>query len=310
MSRFTKYVWLVTLYIIGVIVWGAVVRATGSGAGCGNYWPTCNGAILPSVAELETFVEFFHRITSAIAGFLVLGMAVWAYRSPQSNLTRRYAMLSLLFIVIESLLGMFLVRMELVEDNSSALRAVMIALHLLNTLVLLGFLTLTGWASQRHAPVRFLKNVRVASLTILGLVGLALLSAAGAVTALGDTLIHHGVIDESTEHFLVDLRVIHPVMSIGVSAYLVVIWWQLREHFKRPLITRYAWIMTAFIVIQLLVGVLNIALRAPVWMQMLHLFLADVLWIVAILLTAEGLTESEETAEQPAYSPVPATSRV
>ncbi len=44
---FSRYAWGVLLWNVLVALWGAYVRATGSGAGCGSHWPTCNGEILP-----------------------------------------------------------------------------------------------------------------------------------------------------------------------------------------------------------------------------------------------------------------------
>src|SRR5688500_2735288 len=140
-SRFTKYAWFLVLYNMFVIVWGAVVRATGSGAGCGNHWPTCTGSILPSLEQLETVIEFVHRLTSGLDGILVIVLVVWAFRlQPVQAFVRRMAVMSLIFIIIEGGLGAALVRFELVAENSSWARAVMIGLHLLNTLILLAFL--------------------------------------------------------------------------------------------------------------------------------------------------------------------------
>lgn len=68
--RFARYAWFTTGFTVLVILWGAVVRATGSGAGCGNHWPSCNGQIIPWPAQIETLIEFIHRITSGLSGLL------------------------------------------------------------------------------------------------------------------------------------------------------------------------------------------------------------------------------------------------
>jgi heme A synthase len=296
-TRFVAYAWFVVAFTIGVILWGAVVRATGSGAGCGSHWPTCNGEVLPELAQMETMIEFVHRITSALSGVLVIGLLVWAYRLPKKNpLARRMALLSFIFILIEGFIGMLLVRLELVADNASVLRAVAIGLHLVNTYILLAFMVLTAWAGGRE-PGGWRWREAAAWLMIVGLVAMSLLSAAGAVTALGDTLfpmaeMRQGAFDnlDPTAQFLVDLRVIHPVLAIFVSAFLVGAGrWLFTQSNAQAVRRLVVWLMV-LVAVQLAAGVINIVLAAPVWMQMLHLLLADLLWIVMILLTAEVLT--------------------
>jgi heme A synthase len=93
-----------------VILWGAFVRATGSGAGCGSHWPLCNGELVPRAPQVETVIEFIHRATSGLAFLLVLGLFVLAWRVyPKGDLVRRAAALSFLFIVTEALVGAGLV---------------------------------------------------------------------------------------------------------------------------------------------------------------------------------------------------------
>jgi heme A synthase len=306
-SRFTKYAWFLVLYNMFVIAWGAVVRATGSGAGCGNHWPTCTGEILPSLHQLETVIEFVHRLTSGLDGILVIVLVVWAFRlQPVQWFVRRVAVMSLIFIIIEGGLGAALVRFELVADNSSWARAVMIGLHLLNTLVFLAFLTLTAWgASQEKTYIQITAQTRLFALFIIGMVLFAILSAAGAITALGDTLFPSESLiagmqqDLSpTAHFLIRLRVWHPIIAIITSIYLFALGWYVQRTASEHLATRINWL---FMVISLQIGVgfVNVALLAPLWMQVVHLLLADTLWIVLLLVTAETLTLATETAAEP-----------
>src|SRR5262249_24948503 len=74
-----RFAWLLVVYNIAVILWGAYVRATGSGAGCGSHWPLCNGEIVPRAAQAQTLIEFTHRITSGISLLLVAILAVWTW---------------------------------------------------------------------------------------------------------------------------------------------------------------------------------------------------------------------------------------
>jgi heme a synthase len=307
-SRFTKYAWFLVLYNMFVIVWGAVVRATGSGAGCGNHWPQCGGSILPSLERLETVIEFVHRLTSGLDGILVIVLVIWAFRlQPVQWFVRRMAVMSFIFIIIEGGLGAALVRFELVADNSSWARAVMIGLHLLNTLILLAFLTLTAWgASQEKTYFQITAQTRLFALFIVGMVLFAILSAAGAITALGDTLFPPqsvvGGIEQSlspTAHFLEQLRVWHPIIAIVTSIYLFTLGWYVqRSTPSEHLATRINWLFM-IIATQIGVGVMNIALHAPLWMQVVHLLLADTLWILLMIVTSETLTLATETAAEP-----------
>ncbi|MFN8454080.1 MAG: COX15/CtaA family protein [Anaerolineae bacterium] len=76
LDRFAKYVWTVLAYNLAVILWGAFVRASGSGAGCGSHWPLCNGEVIPRTPQMETLVEFTHRLTSGLALLLVIGLTI------------------------------------------------------------------------------------------------------------------------------------------------------------------------------------------------------------------------------------------
>ncbi|HEY3289368.1 MAG TPA: COX15/CtaA family protein, partial [Anaerolineae bacterium] len=184
------FAWCVTGFNMLVIAWGALVRATGSGAGCGSHWPQCNGSLLPDLARIETAIEFGHRVSSVLAGLLVIILVLWVMRSNLNRLTRLSSWSSLAFIILEGILGALLVRLELVADNTSTLRAGVVALHLVNTLMLLASLGLTAFASGRVKPVSLTRRpTRVVTWLLgIGLVAMALLSAMGAVTALGDTL--------------------------------------------------------------------------------------------------------------------------
>ncbi|MBN2469581.1 MAG: COX15/CtaA family protein [Anaerolineae bacterium] len=302
---FTRYAWLVVGYNVLVILWGAVVRATGSGAGCGSHWPTCNGEILHRPERVETLIELTHRLSSGLAGLLVLGLLVWALRAPLSRFTRRMAALSFIFILIEGALGAGLVLLELVADNASAGRAAAVGLHLANTFVLLAFLALTAWSSGtgRRVILRG-QGARILLLLGIALLGTALLSAAGAVTALGDTLFPAESLAEGlqqdfdpTASFLIRLRIIHPALAILTSLFLLYAgqaFMAAAPRARRPVLILYA-----IIAVQVVGGFINVALLAPVWMQVVHLLLADALWLALVISGAETLGEPAPLATPP-----------
>jgi heme a synthase len=313
-SRFTKYAWFLVLYNMFVIAWGAVVRATGSGAGCGNHWPQCNGEILPALHQMETLIEFVHRLTSGLDGLLVIVLVVWAFRlQPVQWFVRRMAVMSLIFIIIEGALGAALVRFELVTDNSSWARAVMIGLHLTNTLILLAFLTLTAWgAAQGKTYFQITAPTRIFAAFIVAIVLFALLSAAGAVTALGDTLFPSASLmaglqqDLSpTAHYLIRLRFWHPVIAIVTSVYLLGLGWYVQRQFASERVQTLINVLFMVIGLQIAVGFVNVGLLAPLWMQIVHLLLADCLWILLFVITAATLTlEPQQVQLMP---PLPVT---
>ncbi len=298
-KSFTRAAWGMTAYTILVILWGAVVRATGSGAGCGNHWPKCNGQIIPRPDSIEVLIEFSHRLTSGLAGLLALGLLVWAWRAyAPGSLVRRWAGVAFFLMLVEGFIGMLLVRLELVQDNASTLRAVAIALHLTNTFLLLASQAMTAWLAGRGEQFRWRAGLAgsLRGLLVVGVLGALLLSAAGAVTALGDTLfpaesLAAGIAQDldPTAHFLIQLRVIHPALAIVTVAYLYWLGGQLTglgaavTGWK----TRLYWLMG----IQVTAGFINIFLLAPVWMQVVHLLLADLFWLALVLLTAETLAE-------------------
>ncbi len=305
-KNFTTFAWVLVAYTMAVILWGAFVRATGSGAGCGTHWPTCQGDVIPRPESMETMIEFTHRLMSGVFGILVLGLLVWAFRVfPKGHLVRKTAVLTLIFTITESLLGAGLVLFELVAYNVSLARAFAAALHLVNTFFLLGFVTLTAWWSH-HTPTVRLNQGTLSWLLGIGLLSIMILSAAGAITALGDTIFPSETLLEGIQqdmdpgaHFLVRLRVWHPVLAIVSSVYLLYLVSYVIG--KRPFtnVSRWGNITRVIVIMQLAGGAINVILLAPVWMQMVHLLLADLLWINLVLLSASTLTVAvPEAAEQ------------
>ncbi len=296
MIRFVRYAWLVLIYNLGVIAWGAYVRATGSGAGCGQHWPLCNGVVVPRVEAVQTLIEFSHRLTSGLALLSVVVMFFWARRLVSAGHPIRVgATLSLAFMISEALLGAGLVLFQLVANDASAARAFAVAAHLFNTFLLLASLALTLWWASGGEAV-YLRTRRSDGWRIgLGAAVILFVSCSGAITALGDTLfpsesLAAGLAADlsATSHFLIRLRTIHPVLAVMAAAYLATSAWQIAGGHAAARNT--VKLLIALLAIQLLAGVLNVFLLAPVWLQLLHLLLADLVWIAYVVLAAEALT--------------------
>jgi len=299
LTKFAQFVWFVLAVNLGVILWGAYVRATGSGAGCGSHWPLCNGEVIPRSEQIETLIEFTHRASSGVAFLLVLGMLIWAWRIyPRGNAVRNGAILSMFFMITEALLGAGLVLFELVAENASAARALAISVHLVNTFLLLACISLTAWWASGGEPLKLRTGDTKIWLLAIGFLSVLVLGMSGALTALGDTLFPVSSLEEgirqdfsSAAHFLIRLRILHPTLAVVVSLYLIVIigWIISRvKNYGSKVLGR----LTIFlIVLQLLAGLINVILLAPVWIQLFHLFLSDTIWICLVLFAANSLTK-------------------
>jgi heme A synthase len=292
--RLARLAWLVLAWNLAVILWGAFVRATGSGAGCGAHWPLCNGEVLPRAPALETLVELTHRVTSGVALLAVFYLAFRVFRERAAgHPARRAASASVFFILTEAAVGAGLVLFRLVADNESVARALFMAVHLMNTFVLLACLALTAHFASADEPPRLGPRTLP---HLVAAVALMLVGTSGAIAALGDTLyparsLLGGLAADvsPTAHVLVRLRLAHPLLALaGAAMVLVAAASVLRAH-AEPALRRAAWSLAALVVLQLLIGLVNVLLLAPVWMQLVHLLLADVVWIALVLLAARAL---------------------
>ncbi len=309
MNRFSRFAWFFVAYLAAVILFGAWVRIAGAGAGCGNHWPTCNGDVIPQSPQITTIIEFTHRVTSGLCGPLALVLVVWARRVSRPVLYA--ALATLFFILVESFIGAVLVKYELVAGDASVSRAIVISLHLVNTMFLLSAASTAAWWSKGFA--RPSSRFQVSRALLAGvLIVLLATSVTGAVTALGDTLFpKHPALDGGLlasvrtdvsmgQHFLVRLRILHPL--VAVVAAMVVIAASLGLHRRlrgespgdrRAEILLKSWRHT--VLFQLLLGVVNIMLAAPGWMQILHLLTAQVLWLLVWLGVLELWPAASET---------------
>jgi len=298
-TRFVRYAWVTLGLNVGVILWGAWVRATGSGAGCGSHWPLCNGAVVPRSAEAATVIEFVHRGTSGLALIAVLALLIGAWRIyARGHIVRRTMIAAGLFMLLEAAIGAGLVVFGLVAGNTSAARAVVGALHLANTYLLLAALTLSAiFGGQSASPIWRLERRVVAQGSIsLGL--LLLVGMTGAVTALGDTLFRPeslaaGIAQElaPASHPMVRMRLIHPGVAVLASLLTAYYAWVLNEFRLRPVARRRTQMIWILLAVQLIAGAINVLLLAPLGLQVIHLLLSDLIWILVVALSAQVLTE-------------------
>ncbi len=298
MRPLARFAWSVLAYNVAVIAWGAYVRASGSGAGCGEHWPLCNGEVLPRAPALATVIEFSHRLTSGLALLAVLALLVWTFRTcRRGHPARRYAVLSFVFIVAEAAVGAGLVLFQLVADNATMARAMFMCVHLLNTFFLLGVLSLTAWSLSGGAPLTARHRAPAIAAAAAGAIALLLAGASGAVAALGDTLFPAASLSEALwadlsagSHLLIRLRLFHPLFAVAAAVLVVMLAPRLAKE-RGAAAVRLARLAGGLVVAQIMLGLLNVALLAPIWLQLVHLLVADAIWIAFVLLSAEALAD-------------------
>lgn len=307
------FAWGVLAYNLLVIAWGAYVRASGSGAGCGRHWPLCNGEVVPHAKSLATIIEASHRATSGIAVLAVVALTVWTFRVlPRGHRARRASVLASAFIFAEALIGAGLVLFELVAHDASMKRGLSMILHLDNTFLLLGALTVTAWTitNEESAPDR--ERVESApsgflrASVVVSLASVLFLGSSGAIAALGDTLFPAASLSEGfaqdlspLAHVFLRLRMFHPFIALATGALVFVTSTVVRLSKPEPRVRTLSRVVTVVFVTQFAIGLLNVTLLAPIGIQIVHLLMADATWIALVLMAWEAIY-----AIAPAQSPI------
>jgi heme A synthase len=295
---FAVTAWSTLVFNVFVVLGGTIVRATGSGDGCGETWPKCGDQFIPPNATVETLIEFSHRASSFLAGLgvaLVVVLALWFFK--RGNLIRKAAVVSGAFLVLEALLGAALVIFGWVDADLSAGRLIVVPLHLINTFLLLGSLAVTAWWGSGFPQPSGQVDRSTKRLLILGGLVILVLGASGALNALADTVFpSESVVGDLSEKFgptaplLSNLRVIHPVVAIAGGLFVGWIGTTLSRN-ASDRSRRLSGVVILLIFSQFFIGIANIYLLTPLAVQVIHLMVADVLWIVYVFLGASLLGE-------------------
>jgi heme a synthase len=298
MPKVAGFAWTALYWNIAVVLWGAYVRATGSGAGCGNRWPFCDGDVVGAGANGQTIVEFTHRITSVISLFVVTGLVVWCWRVTTKGDWARYsAFLAAALLANEALLGAALVLLKHVGNDQSAGRILFLCMHFGNTFLLLATLSLTAnWLSNGSRTFNFIGKWRQIVSIALGLFATMVTGVTGAVTALTDTLFPSTSLASSLAQdvrfgtpALLRIRLLHPAVATIAACYVLWVIW--RSSIGRNRLSRSAIALIFLLFVQVGIGMTNVLLLARIWIQIAHLFVADVLWILLVLVSADLVLE-------------------
>ncbi|HLK57554.1 MAG TPA: COX15/CtaA family protein [Chthonomonadaceae bacterium] len=297
-TAFSRYLWGLLAYNLIVILWGAYVRASFSGDGCGAHWPLCGEYLIPQHPHTKTWIELAHRVSSGLLIPAVILLWIWAMKLyEKGSQVRLGALLVVAFTFSEALVGAGLVLFKWVAHNPSVYRAVAVSTHLCNTFLLLAALVLTLWWSYGGGALRWRGQGAVGWALGVGLVGAFLMGITGTMAALGDMLypsdsLLAGMRQDflPTADYLLRLRPIHPMLAITVGLYLVFLAAMIRRLRPSHLTRLISLFVIGLFCFQLGIGFMNLMLRAPIWIQLEHLLIADLFWISLILLSAAALS--------------------
>ena len=302
LNAFAKYVWVVLFYNLAAVAWGVFVRASKSGDGCGSHWPLCDGDSTPIMGSAARIVEASHRISTGLIGLLGLIMVVWAFKIfAKGHLARKAAVASMGMIIFEGLIGAALVKFKLVTDNDSAARAGVMAFHVVSTFLLLGSISVTALAGSGMRRISFKGQGTVGWILGMSAFGIVMLGISGSISALGHQLkpttdVLKAALDPAT-HWMVRLQPWHPLIAVSIGLYLVLAAGLLQHLRPDPLVKLAGKWVVGLYAIQLMIGAVNIWIKAPIAMQMFHLVFADLNWVSLVVLAAVCLSDGIERVE-------------
>lgn len=287
-SQYKQFAFGLLAYTLLVILWGAWVRISHSGDGCGDTWPLCHGQLIPEAERGKTWVEYGHRLMSGIYGLVVIYFW-WVSRKlyPKGHYARKAALATLVFTISEALLGAKLVLFGLVTTNDTPYRAFIMALHQINSFLLTGSVALTYAAAllteDLRVPTPQDRRYRLMPWVIV------IIGITGAWASLSNSLfptdnLLQGLLDDfsSESHFLVRLRGFHPVLALLGGGSLALFFWLKAQTSESHLVQKRSVQMSGLLIAGILFGIATLLLHAPVWMKIVHLALAHCIWVVLL----------------------------
>ena len=312
LSLLAKYAWFVVAFNILVILWGVFLRSSKSGDGCGRYWLTCNGEVLPSAPQLKTIIEFSHRMMTTADGVLMIilfGWAFWAWhrnRGIQTKSTLIASAISIFFVATEAAVGAGLVLTGNTAETLTDERPFWMAGHLINTFILLGSLVLTARYASGGRQLNLKIEKKYLGALLIGAAAIFLVGISGSIAALSHMIFPSGTLAEGmamdfspTSHLLLRLRLLHPITAILTSVFLIFLTgWLAKECGNKRHVTRWSNILSVLVLAQIAFGSATLLMLAPIVMQLGHLLLADAIWISYVLVAANFLSPTASAADQ------------
>ena len=277
-KRFATLAWLAALSVYLLIILGAVVRISGSGMGCGDHWPLCNGRLIPSLSDIPTVIEWSHRLVAGLVSVLVVGLATYAWRLRRAGSREPgagAAYIAVVLLIIQVLLGAITVK--------TGLTPVMVILHLATAMLLLATLIAAACGPRLPAPDSRLP-LALAFITVL--FG-ALTANLGAMASCGGFPLCNGQMIP-TAGPLAWIQWIHRLLAYTLAGSLA--WWVVRE-------PRRGWWLLGIVALQLAIAATMITLGFPSGLQAAHAGMGAAVWAAVLI-----------AALRPTVSPVAASS--
>lgn len=301
-DNFRRFAWLTLFLNLVVILWGVFLRASLSGDGCGQHWLTCNGEVIPETPQFKTIIEFTHRVSTTVVFLASIVTLVWARRRfAKGDPVRKTATASFLFIIVEALIGAGLVLTGNTAGNWTSTRPIWMMAHLITTFSLLAVLALTIWFASGGKRFKLLGDQKITLLLIVAVTGIFFVGASGSLAALSSMLFPSGSIAEgiakdfaASSHILLRLRLSHPIVSILTSVYLIFLaGWLKSRRSESADVKKWTGILSIMIIIQVVAGAATLLMLSPIVMQLLHLLLADLVWMAFVIMCAAFLAKDK-----------------
>lgn len=272
-KRLTQWLYFFWIYTLLVIAWGAWVRISHSGNGCGDHWPLCQGDLIPDLQDKKTLVEYSHRLMSGAYGLIVFWIFFYFRKTTALPQQKKISIYLLVFMIIEALLGALLVKQSLVTVNDSIFRLVAMSLHQLNSFLLTGVTYLLYLSTKEHL------NIRLTKLNV----GFLILAVSGAIASLAATLfpstsVFEGIMKDFAQdsHLFVRLRVIHPILAVTLVSG-VIYWLQTRAKNSKETTQ-----LVISLFVAMLVGIITLMTLSPTWLKITHLMIAHFIWAAVL----------------------------
>ena len=272
---------------------GAFVRATGSGDGCGSTWPTCKGKIIPQLSDTSEVIEFSHRSVSGILLIVTLIIFIKSRNMSKGSIVRTTVNFLTFFVLFEAAIGAVIVLYEWVGLNSSLPRIIAVPIHLVNTFGLLAcYAILYKVLLNNFKNIKQLWDRRFVFIAFLFLLS----GATGSITALADVLFpsasfYEGLMEDfdRTSELLTRLRILHPMVATGLSVALIIESRKIQKDYKIDV--KFFQIL---VFIAVILGVLNVLSNILLLLSILHLAIADLLWITYIYVSMDKIKINQQ----------------
>ena len=282
----------IVLSILSILA-GAFVRATGSGDGCGSTWPTCKGKIIPQLSDTSEVIEFSHRSVSGILLIVTLIIFIKSRNMSKGSIVRTTVNFLTFFVLFEAAIGAVIVLYEWVGLNSSLPRIIAVPIHLVNTFGLLAcYAILYKVLLNNFKNIKQLWDRRFVFIAFLFLLS----GATGSITALADVLFpsasfYEGLMEDfdRTSEMLTRLRILHPMVATGLSVALIIESRKVQKDYKIDV--KFFQIL---VFIAVILGVLNVLSNILLLLSILHLAIADLLWITYIYVSMDKIKINQQ----------------